>query len=100
MIEGFGRMGPGADIRDNQEIILRDMESVIAMVKSGRGVACLPVIDDLSVAGLKIHPYPGQYKTGKWIWTGACIDAGLEQRLGLPGIADSQGGGKSSVCNG
>lgn len=42
--------------KDNREIMLKDMESVLAMVKTGRGVALLPMIDDLSITGLRYIP--------------------------------------------
>ena len=100
MIEGFGRMGPGADIRDNQEIILRDMESVIAMVKSGRGVACLPVIDDLSVAGLKYIPIRDSTKPENGYGLGPVLTLAWNKDSDCPELRTAREAAKVLFCNG
>ena len=100
MIEGFGRMGSGADIRDNQEIILRDMESVIAMVKSGRGVACLPVIDDLSVTGLKYIPIRDRMKPDNGYGLGPVLTLAWNQSSDSPELRTARETAKLLFCNG
>lgn len=41
---------------DNKVILLKDLESMFAMVKAKRGVACVPVIDDINITGLCYIP--------------------------------------------
>ncbi len=50
----------------NHGIVLRDLDSVFAMVKANRGVACLPVIDDVNITGLCYIPLddPAHKNTG------------------------------------
>lgn len=40
----------------NQELLLNDLDDLLAMVKAGRGVTCVPVIDDLNLTGLRYIP--------------------------------------------
>ncbi len=58
---------------DNKGILLRDLDSVFAMVKTGRGVACLPIIDDVNITGLEyiriddpLHKDAGPTLTFAW----------------------------------
>lgn len=58
---------------DNKGILLRDLDSVFAMVKAGRGVARLPVIDDVNITGLEyihisdpLHECTGPVLTFAW----------------------------------
>lgn len=54
-IEQMGLVS-GDGIQDNREIVLRELESVLAMVQAGKGIACLPIIDDVSITGLRYIP--------------------------------------------
>ena len=52
-IETLGRVETNYDTFDNTHFTLKNMDSVLAMVQSNRAVAILPVIDDVSITGLK-----------------------------------------------
>lgn len=52
-IEKLGRIETNYNSSDNTQIILNDMDSVLAMVQSNCGAAFLPVIEEVSVTGLK-----------------------------------------------
>lgn len=38
---------------DNQQILLHDLDDLLAMVKAGRGATSVPIIDDLNLTGLR-----------------------------------------------
>jgi LysR family transcriptional activator of glutamate synthase operon len=69
---------------DNHSLLLKDLESVFAMIKARRGVAFLPLIDDLNISGLKYIPvksredrYKGPHLVFVWNNMAAMMDTKL-----------------------